>query len=197
MASSNLIVFLHGIGASGAQLMPLATSWRSSFPDVRFVAPDAPYQHRRGHQWFPVDGRQLEPERIEAVRRSFDVLITDTIKQEGFDNRLDRVAFVGVSQGAIVGLDGVASGRWRLGAMVSFAGLLAPMPVSTESARTPILLVHGQDDRVIPSFASTFAAAQLRGAGYDVELSIQPGVGHTISPGGADLAAAFLKRHIQ
>ena len=38
---------------------------------------------------------------------------------------LVRIAFVGVSQGAIVALDAVASGRWKVGARVSFAGLLA------------------------------------------------------------------------
>ncbi|WP_281423343.1 hypothetical protein [Rhizobium laguerreae] len=42
-SKSSLVIFLHGIGASGAQLMPLAASWRSSLPNTRFAAPDAPY----------------------------------------------------------------------------------------------------------------------------------------------------------
>ncbi|MBY3544028.1 phospholipase, partial [Rhizobium laguerreae] len=40
-SKSSLVIFLHGIGASGAQLMPLAASWRSSLPNTRFAAPDA------------------------------------------------------------------------------------------------------------------------------------------------------------
>ncbi|WP_409995049.1 hypothetical protein [Rhizobium leguminosarum] len=49
---SSLVIFLHGIGASGAQLMPLAASWRASLPNTRFVAPDAPLPNRYGHHWF-------------------------------------------------------------------------------------------------------------------------------------------------
>ncbi len=37
MAQGGLINFFYGIGASGAQLMPLATSWRSSLLDSRFM----------------------------------------------------------------------------------------------------------------------------------------------------------------
>ncbi|MEF3135473.1 hypothetical protein OS035_28920 [Rhizobium sp. 268] len=50
MSDKTLIVFLHGIGASGAQLTPLASCWRARLPGTLFVAPDAPVHHRYGHQ---------------------------------------------------------------------------------------------------------------------------------------------------
>nr|WP_245298387.1 hypothetical protein [Sinorhizobium sp. A49] len=50
------------------------------------------------------------------------------MRREGFEDTHDRAAFVGVSQGAIVALDAVASGRRQVGALVSFAGLLPPQP---------------------------------------------------------------------
>jgi phospholipase/carboxylesterase len=192
MASRSLVVFLHGIGASGAQLMPLASSWRAGLPDTRFVAPDAPFAQRYGHEWFSVDGAQLQPGRIQAIREAFDKVIGDVVIREGFEDAHDRIALVGVSQGAIVALDAVASGRWKVGALVSFAGLLPPTPVSSKSNDTAILLVHGKDDRTIPSMASSLAAAQLRTAGFKVEVNIEPGVGHTISTSGAQKAFAFL-----
>src|SRR3954470_12594786 len=128
--TKSLVVFLHGIGASGAQLMPLASSWRTSLSHTRFAAPDAPFKQRYGHEWFSVDGAQLQPGRIQAVRDAFDRTVADVVRKEGFDDAHDRIAFVGLSQGAIVGLDAVASGRWQVGALVSFAGLLPPTPVS-------------------------------------------------------------------
>lgn len=70
-----LIVFLHGIGASGAQLMPLANAWGSSFPNARFAAPDAPLHHWRGHQWFSTEGNPLDPAHpssAQDVRRSHE-----------------------------------------------------------------------------------------------------------------------------
>jgi phospholipase/carboxylesterase len=190
----SLVIFFHGIGASGAQMMPLASSWRSSLPNARFVALDAPFPHPRGHQWFNVDAYQLQPERIEAVRAAFDTVVGEIIDREGFRNAHFRVAFVGVSQGAIVALDAVASGRWTIGALVSFSGLLPPTPVSSKSNETPILLVHGEADQTIPAFASTMAAARLGAAGFKVELEVEEGVGHTISTRGAAKALGFLHK---
>jgi phospholipase/carboxylesterase len=195
MASNNsLVILFHGIGASGGQLMPLAGGWRSTLMHCRFAAPDAPFHHRYGHQWFRVDNNPLAADNIKAARDGFDRTVADILQKEGFEGSEDRIAFVGVSQGAIVALDAVASGRWKVGALVSFAGLLAPMPVSSAASHTPVLLVHGQEDRTIPSIASTMAATQLRAAGFQVELEVLPQVGHTISPDGADLALGFLQK---
>jgi len=197
MASQgNLIILFHGIGASGAQLMPLATSWRSALTNSRFAAPDAPFTHWRGHQWFRIDGNPLAPENIQSARNGFDRAVSDVVRQEGFEHSHDRIAFVGVSQGAIVSLDAVASGRWQVGALVSFAGLLAPVQVPSTSNKTPILLLHGKDDRTIPSVASTMAASRLAAAGFHVELDILEAVGHTISPGGAQKALQFLQKSL-
>jgi phospholipase/carboxylesterase len=194
LSEKTLIVFLHGIGASGAQMMPLASSWRASLPGTRFVAPDAPMHHRYGHQWFSTEGNPLDPERIQSAREAFDGLINDVVRREGFAGAHDRVAFVGVSQGAIVALDAVASGRWKVGALVAFSGLLPPQPVSPASNSTPVLLVHGENDTTIPPMASRFAAAQLATAGFKVELDVERGTGHTISSAGAQIALSFLKK---
>ena len=194
--AEHLIIFLHGIGASGAQLMPLASSWRAGLPNTRFAAPDAPIHHWRGHQWFSTEGNPLDPVKVMAARKAFDELISDIVRREGFAEAHERVAFVGVSQGAIVALDAVASGRWKIGALVSFAGLLPPQPISPASKNTPVLLVHGQADTTIPAAASTLAAAQLGAAGFKVELDVEPGVGHTISSAGAAKALSFLRKSL-
>ncbi len=194
LPDKSLIIFLHGIGATGAQLMPLASSWSNNLPETRFIAPDAPMHHRYGHQWFSTEGNPLDPARILAARQAFDELITDAVRREGFADAQNRIAFVGVSQGAIMALDAVASGRWKVGALVAFSGLLPPQPVSPASKGTPVLLVHGENDTTIPPMASRRAAAQLGSAGFKVELDVERGTGHTISSTGAQKALSFLKR---
>jgi len=192
----HLVIFLHGIGASGGHLMPLAKSWRVSLPKTRFAAPDAPLHHWRGHQWFSTEGNPLDPAKVMAAREAFDELMNGIASREGFADARDRIAFVGVSQGAIVALDAVASGRWNVGAVVAFSGLLPPQRISPTSKGSPILLVHGQADTTIPAAASTLAAAQLGAAGFDVELAIEPDVGHTISSAGAQATLSFLKKSL-
>lgn len=60
---------------------------------------------------FDVDDQGLRPDRIASARQAFD-LVRNIVELEGLQNDLDKVAFVGVSQSAIMGLDAVASGRW-------------------------------------------------------------------------------------
>ncbi|WP_244479350.1 MULTISPECIES: prolyl oligopeptidase family serine peptidase [unclassified Rhizobium] len=187
-----LVILFHGIGGRGAVMSVIGHSWTATLPNTRFVAPDAPSPHRSGgRQWFPVDDQVMKPDRIRDARRAFDDLVSGIVKREGFDNALERVAFVGVSQGAIMALDAVTTGRWKVGAVVSFAGLLA-LPPTASSTQTPILLMHGAADRTIPPIASVAAKRQLAAAGYDVTLKTFPDVGHTISSDEAREAAQFL-----
>ncbi len=191
-----LVVLFHGIGGSGAQLRPLASYWGSTSRNARFAAPDAPFSHPYGRQWFSLDETLLRPDRIQFVREAFDSTVEEIVRREGYEDAHHRIAFVGLSQGAIVSLDAVATGRWQVGALVSFAGLLPPVSMPTAARKTPILLVHGQNDRTIPAAASATAAAQLRSAGFEVTLDIEAGVGHTISPTGAQKALAFVRQSL-
>jgi phospholipase/carboxylesterase len=191
-----LVIFFHGIRSHGSVMEAIGKSWAPVLPDTEFVSPDAPFaSNSRGREWFVVDDQVMRPDRIEAARRAFDDLISGIVKREGFENDLKDVAFVGVSQGAIVALDAVATGRWKIGALVSFAGLLPFSPTSI-SKDTAILLMHGDADRRIPSIASVTAQAQLQAAGYDVIYKLFPGVGHTISSEEAKQAVSFLRERL-
>lgn len=195
-SEQRLVILLHGMGGSGSDMIPVAGPWRRALPNTRFSAPDAPFPSGQGgHQWFRVDGQELRPDHIEFVRTAFDQLIGDVVRREGFEDALDKVALVGVSQGSVMALDAVASGRWKIGAVVTFAGLLPLRPIPTEND-IAILMIHGKNDLRIPAEASKAAAGQLRAAGFDVDLEILPGVGHTISSDGAAKALAFLKKRL-
>ncbi len=203
-ASRNLVILLHGVGSNGADLAPLGDAWAQALPGTVFASPNAPERSSFGHgyQWFSVAGVTPEnrAERILGGRAGFDALISSIIAEKGFADKLDRVAFVGFSQGTIMSLDAVASGRFPVGAVVGFSGRLAsPKPLTPKDTangkgKTPILLVHGTGDPVIPSFETEEAEAELKKLGFPVETQIEAGLGHTISPGGVMRAAEFLSK---
>lgn len=194
--ATRLVIFLHGVGSRGEDLLPLAGPLRHALPGTAFAAPDAPFPfpYGMGHQWFSIAGvtEDNRAGRIEAARADFDRVIRETIETYGFAEKLDRVAFVGFSQGTIMALDALVSGRWPVGAIVGFSGRLAsPLPLAPDKA-TPVLLVHGAADSVIPAAETVKAAAILQELGVDVQSRIVPGLDHTISAEGVELAGEFL-----
>ena len=195
--SRNLVIFLHGVGSSGANLAPLGEAWASALPDTDFAAPDAPFAADMGHgrQWFSIAGvtEANRSGRVFAARASFDATLKAIVDAHGLSNRLDRVALVGFSQGSIMALDALVSGRWPVAGIVAFSGrLAAPEPYSPATG-TKALLVHGDADHIMPPGESIEASKTLKTLGIETSLHIDPGLGHAISARGATVAAAFLK----
>jgi phospholipase/carboxylesterase len=196
----SLVILLHGVGASGAALAPLRDRLSRHLPETRFAAPDGPQAFdlgAAGRQWFSVSGVTPENrgERIVAARAGLDAALAEVIRVHGLEGREDRVALVGFSQGAILALDVVASGRWSFGAVVGFAARLGSPP-PWRPASTPVLLVHGDADPVIPLWEGEAAATALRQAGVRVDWTRRAGEGHGVSAAGATAAGAFLARSL-
>lgn len=195
--SGSLVVMLHGVGSNGADLEPLGAAWAEALPQTAFVAPDAPYPFGHapaGRQWFSIDGvtPANRPARVAEARAGFDAVLGRIIAEHGLTKHLDRVVLLGFSQGSIMALDALATGRWPVAGIVAFSGRLAtPLPL-TPALSTRALLIHGAADPVIPASESVQASETLRALGVDAPCHVLPRLDHGISPEGAALAAGFL-----
>lgn len=198
--ATSLVIFLHGVGSRGEDLLPLAGPLRHALPATDFAAPDAPFPfpYGMGHQWFSIAGVTEENRagRIQDARADFDRVIHGVIETYGFTEKLDRVAFVGFSQGTIMALDALVSGRWPVGAIVGFSGRLGSRSPFSPATQTSVLLVHGSADSVIPAAETVKAATTLQNLGVDVQSRILPGLEHTISAEGIELASEFLAHQL-
>ena len=106
--SAPLIILLHGVGASGASLAPLAEAMAPALPGVAFATPDGvePFDMGGpGRQWFSVKGVTAENRaaRVAAARPAFDATLDRIIAEHGA--RPEHVALLGFSQGTIMSLD--------------------------------------------------------------------------------------------
>jgi phospholipase/carboxylesterase len=195
--ADSLVILLHGVGSSGANMMALAEMWRACLPMAVFAAPDAPlaFDQGAGRQWFSISGvtAQNRSERIVSARPGFDRVVRAEIERNGFADRLDRVALVGFSQGSVMLLDAVATGRFPVAAAVAFAGRLATPGPFVPGSRPKLLLVHGDSDNVVPSIEMERARSALGSAGFAVEAHLLPNVGHAIVAEAASLAGDFIQ----
>ena len=86
----SVVVFLHGYGANGADLLGLAEPLAEHLPDTLFLAPDAPERCAGapfGYQWFPIpwiDGSSEEEASAAALQavKDIDAFIAQVLAQE-------------------------------------------------------------------------------------------------------------------
>ena len=194
---THLAILLHGVGAHGSSIAWMAD--HLPLPGLAFAAPDAPFAFDQSpagpaRQWFSVTGvtAQNRAARVAAARAPFDAVLSETIAAHGLTGQPDRVALIGFSQGSIMALDAVATGRWSFGAVVAFSGRLATLP-PLAPARTPVLIAHGRQDTVIPVTEAETAHAALTAAGNHPHLLLEDRTGHAPGPQGLARAAEFLR----
>jgi phospholipase/carboxylesterase len=198
----SVVVFLHGYGANGADLLGLADPLSEHLPDTLFIAPDAPEMipgMPNGYQWFPIpyiDGSsEEESERgmdaaVEDLNSFLDALMVDE------DVLPEQVVLFGFSQGAMMGLHIAPRREDELAGVVAIAGrLLRPDLLADEVVgRSPILLVHGDQDDVVPPQSLQLAAEALQEAGWkDVFAHVMQGTAHGIAPDGLSVSLAFMR----
>jgi phospholipase/carboxylesterase len=195
--AEKLVVILHGLGASGGDLIGIGHLWGRSLPGAEFVAYDAPspYVHYpAGRQWFDFEDRQ--PDVVNEALRGVSRTLFDTIDAEllrlGLED--DDLAITGFSQGAMLALFAGLRRAKRPAALIGYSGaLLVPEVLPFDiTVRPPVLLVHGEADAVVPASATRDAAESLRDSGVTVHAHLAPGLEHTIDQQGIDLGASFL-----
>ncbi|WP_112323075.1 alpha/beta hydrolase [Oceanibium sediminis] len=199
-ATSN-IVFLHGYGADGNDLIGLAEPLAPHLPNAAFFAPNAPARcglNPMGYQWFPIphmDGSSQEQAvqgmiaSAQSLNDWLDALATDT------DLGAERTVLVGFSQGTMMSLHVAPRRPEPVAAIVGFSGrLMMPGQLAAEAiSKPPVLLIHGDQDEVVPHASMGEAAAALSGAGFDVSTHTSPGTAHGIAPDGLGLALSFIR----
>jgi len=196
------VVFLHGYGANGADLLGLADPLSEHLPDTLFLSPDAPEDcpgAPMGRQWFPIpwiDGSSEEESRAGLLRASDDLnAFLDGVMVDE-DLLPEQVMVLGFSQGTMMALHVVPRREDEVAGIVAFSGrLLEPEALTDEAqCKPPVLLIHGDQDDVVPPQSLPEAAQALQDAGWkEVYAHIMKGTGHGIAPDGLSVALAFMR----
>jgi phospholipase/carboxylesterase len=187
------LVVLHGYDSSAKKADELA---RELDPNGRWhhVSPDGPVTLSDGERaWFEVDVAGSVRAAVETVRQVVRSL-TDDI---GVDPA--SIALVGYSQGAaaaVATLATLGSSPSRVGRLLSINGFVvdeAGLDYDwTQLRGTRVLLQHGEQDDVVPSFFSSDLANVLGDAAVDVVHQSFP-MGHERTAASIEAARSWLE----
>lgn len=200
--AKSLVIFVHGYGADGADLLSLADVLGPHLPNTAFAAPDAaerlpgaPF----GRQWFPIprfDGSSHAQAATGLERSAQDLseFVDQRLAYEGLGPQ--AVALVGFSQGAMLSLHMAPRRAEPIAAVIAISGqLLQPERLAAEtSAKPPVLVMHGDRDEVVPFPEMTATCNALVAAGFETYGHVMEGAGHTIAQDGLATALAFLTK---
>jgi phospholipase/carboxylesterase len=204
--AKQLVVFLHGLGADGRDLIDIGTMWQSWLPDAAFVAPHAPDSYDGapvGRQWFPLTFRDPAEfwRGVNYAAPRLEAFLDAELAHHGLPGA--KLAIVGFSQGTMMALHVGLRRATAPAAVVGYSGVVVlENGKGVESLQTairskpPILLVHGDQDDVVPPEMFFFTKEALAAAGVPCQWHLSRGVSHGIDEealrhGGLFLAHAF------
>jgi phospholipase/carboxylesterase len=196
-----LLLLLHGIGADEEDLLPLAPHL-----DPRFLVISARAPHEAepmGYRWYAIDWTASpprgDPAEIVASRELLARFVEEAIAEHGADP--SRVFFLGFSQGAIMSLALLLARPDLVRGVVAHSGRLARLPGPAPSpdalARAEVLVLHGEEDDVVPLAQGQKAHEVLRPLlGPRLAFHAFPGLGHGISEESLGEAARWLTERL-
>lgn len=202
--AKQMVIFVHGYGADGADLLGLADVLAPHLPDTAFYAPDAPEACAGGYgrQWFPIprfDGSTPAQSATGLAMASDDLnaFLDQCLAAENLGP--DRLILLGFSQGAMMSLQ-IAPRRDRaMAGVIAISGrLINPNDLAAQAQVKPqVQLIHGDRDQVVDFAEMARADQALRAAGFSTATHVMQGGGHGISPDGLGVALGFIRHQLR
>ncbi|MDJ0731961.1 MAG: alpha/beta hydrolase [Crocosphaera sp.] len=183
----HLLVMLHGWGANAEDLAPLSSML--TLPDYQFLFLNAPFFHPQvagGRAWYALETGEYEG--IEESRQLLKNWLLSLEENTGIP--LSRTMLSGFSQGGAMSLDvGI---NLPLAGICSLSGYLQFQPQKLASPIPPILIIHGQQDMVVPVQMAQKARDELTAIDATVEYH-ELAMGHEIPANVLPIFEQFIK----
>ncbi len=202
------VFLLHGYGAAGDDLLPIARMLSQATP-YRYIVAEAPHERAEGGRaWWPIDfaaqrprfeqGRGLDlrnedPSGLPLAREKLQRLVEAT--REANATRSQRVAVVGFSQGAMLALDFALEADRPPECVGLLSGTLlresAWRKRLEHTAGFDVFISHGTEDTILPFALSDELQRTLRARGLATTFVPFSG-GHSIPRAVVAKLQAFL-----
>ena len=187
MSDKKLLILLHGYGASGMDLMPIGDYLKNAVTrfDLDYFAPDAFEvcdSNPNGFQWF-----QLSPDRNYSynneVHNVSAKVISDIVLPEAKKRqiKISDLILCGFSQGGMVALSTMLTTKDKPLATICLSGLLMNDINPKGQTQSNILIMHGEEDNVLPIDFYYKTIQQLDDRGIKYQAKSYPNLGHSIS----------------
>ena len=181
----NIIVLLHGYGGDGNDIAQVTLNWKRFLPNTLFVCPNAPEKcliSPSGYQWF--DLSKDNDEFILNESKKNEIILKKFLNEvkEKFSLPNSKICLSGFSQGCMMSINVGLSSDEKYSGILGFSGkIISKKDLSKRIIHKPeTLLIHGENDDIVPCVKSLEAKDFLERNKVSVELEIIKNCGHHI-----------------
>ncbi len=192
-----LVIFLHGWGSDGNDLIQLSEYWHEKLPNAVFLAPHGPEicsGNPQGKQWFDIMN-QDNVKMYQGLEKAYDILQKYIQKSLAtYKLEKDKYFLVGFSQGTMLALH-TALKHQCLG-IIGYSGALIENGNNQATVKNKVLLLHGKLDNVVPIQSMEKAYSKLKSFSFDVEKIAYDNLEHSINEEGLAKGSEFIKNNV-
>ncbi|MDG2416593.1 MAG: dienelactone hydrolase family protein [Pelagibacterales bacterium] len=195
--AKQLVIFCHGYGADGNDLIGLANYFQQILPDAYFISPNAPEScpmNPMGYQWFDFTSNDSDLiwKKVNDAGEILNNFIDNKLNELNLSDK--DLSLVGFSQGTMMSLHVGLRRSVAMSSIVGFSGRLIREDTLSDDMKSkpPIYLIHGDQDPMVPYSDTINAAKILKDLDVDVQSHISPNTPHSIAQDGLEIAIKFL-----
>jgi phospholipase/carboxylesterase len=165
------VIALHGWTGDINSMLPVAKMLK--LKNTKWIIPEAPYKsEKKGYSWYYQDRKKSW--RFKKSLNIVSKIIQQTLS-EGFLKK--NIFILGFSQGASLSLEFLIRQNFSLGGVIPIAGFFKSKnkfkkDFNTGSKETPILLIHGANDKIVLPSESEKSKIILEYNNYSASLKL-------------------------
>ena len=153
---NNAVILLHGYGGDGKDISMISLNWKRHMPNTIFICPNGHEPcviNPSGFQWFDLtkeDSNYILEQSFIAENKIKQFI--DEVKQE-FNLTNSQICLSGFSQGCMMSINVGLTAEEKFSCIVGFSGKIIDQNNLKERIKntTNTLLIHGDNDQIVPS----------------------------------------------
>ena len=197
----NAIILLHGYGGDGDDISTMTLNWKRFLPETIFFCPNGHEScsiNPSGFQWFNLDKDDpayIIEESIKAEKKL--IFFINEIKSK-FNLKNSEICLSGFSQGCMMSINLGLITEENFNCVVGFSGKIIDKENISKRIRskTKMLLIHGDEDVVVPPNHLLEAKDFLMRHKVNVETKIVSNCGHHIPIEASSVALNYIKKNL-
>ena len=197
----NAVILLHGYGGDGNDISAITLNWKRFLPETIFLCPNAHEVcsiNPNGFQWFDLDKEDPDYILEESIKaeKKLNFFINEIKSEYKLSN--SEICVSGFSQGCMMSINLGLIVEENFNCVVGFSGkIINKENISKRiKSKTKMLLIHGDQDVVVPLNRLLEAKDFLMRNKVSIETKIIENCGHHISIEASSIALNYIKKNL-